>query len=55
MEFLKNNKDEIVFIAMAVVIIAEQILPNITSVKANSTVQALKSLAIGVLKVFKRK
>lgn len=54
MEFIKNHKEEIIFIVMIIVIIAEQILPHIKSVKANSTVQAIKGGAEGVLKIFKK-
>ena len=42
------------FIAMAVIIIAEQILPHIKSIRANSTIQAVKGGAEGILKIFKK-
>ncbi len=48
-----NIKDILFYVSIAVVVI-ENILPHIKSVKANSTVQLIKGGLVGLLKGFSK-
>jgi len=55
MEFIKTNKETIVLVLMGTVLVIEQILPLVTNVKANSTLQAIQGIAKGIVGLFKKK